>query len=538
MRASIVVAVLVACSPNAREMPGDDDTPGADASPPGDGSVSSACAAAAAERSYIGCTYWPVDLLNAIEVVGPPAANNDCSAFGPQAVMIPSIDVCDAGNGTFAGRCDPGGTCPSGTCMLRDACGLDAQHSPYAIIVANVGVVPSEVTLADATGHSTTVTVGAGETATFKPQLLGFADHSIALPGITAAAYKLTATEPVVAYQMNPLDDVGVFSNDASLLLPEQTFGTSYIALSYPNYVRRPTANDWPGYLTLVAAEDTTVEVTASTTVLAGAFTLAKGETKTFAMRAFETLQLTAATGDISGTRVTSDRPLGAYSGHEAAVIADPFPFRGPCCADHLEEQLYPTSTWGSSYAIARGRVRATQIHDYIRIIAQRPNTVVQVLPDPGPYGTCGGKLLAVGEVCDVYLEGDIELRANEPILVGHYMVSGGGLGPQSGDPAMAFVPPIDQFRDKYTIVVPEQYEANDLILVTPTGGSVILDGTDVTLLFAQFASNAFTASRIQVTPGAHTITCPMGCSVTVSGWNTAVSYLYSGGLDLRTIVL
>jgi hypothetical protein len=117
-------------------------------------------------------------------------------------------------------------------------------------------------------------------------------------------------------------------------------------------------------------------------------------------------------------------------------------------------------------------------------------------------------------------------------------MVSGGGIGPQSGDPALAFVPPIDQFRKAYTIVVPEQYEANDLTVVTQNGGSVILDGSDVSLLLAPFASLSWTAGRIQITPGAHTISCPMGCSVEVSGWNTAVSYLYSGGTDLAPIVL
>jgi hypothetical protein len=301
---------------------------------------------------------------------------------------------------------------------------------------------------------------------------------------------------------------------------------------------RRPASADWHGYLTLVAAEDTQVEVTAATTVLAGTTTLAAGDQRTFTLHAFETLQLVAAFGDISGTRVASDRPLGAYAGHEATVIQDPFPFRGPCCADHLEEALYPTTTWGATYALARGRERSTQIHDYVRVIAQHANTVVQISPDQPSGSTCIGKLLAVGETCDVYVSGDVEIHANEPVLVGHYMVSGGGLGPQSGDPSLAFVPPVDQFRDSYTIVVPMQYDANDLTLVTKTGGSVLVDGADVTLLMTPFATNTFSAARIQVTPGAHVIACPMGCSVEVSGWNTAVSYLYSGGLDLRPIVL
>ena len=539
MRIAAAIAFLIACGPPPREVPVDGDgTPDGTSVPP-DVAPSEACAAAVQQRSYIGCTYWPVDLQNAIEIAGPPQAGNDCSMYGTAAVMMMQMDVCENADGTFAGRCDPGGTCPgTAVCSMRDACGLDAQHSPFAIAVANTYSDDAEVTLSDASGKTATKTIAPGATAVFSPQALGFVDHSVEHPGIVANAYKLVSTRPVVAYQMNPLDDVGVFSNDASLLLPEQTFDTTYMDLSYPNNVRRPASSDWRGYMTLVGTTTTNVDVTAVVATLAGTLTIPAGETHSFTIHAYETLQLSALNGDISGTRVTSDQPIAAYAGHEAATIPDPFPFRGPCCADHLEEQLYPTTTWSNHYAIARGRERATQIHDLIRVIAQKPNTVVQITPDPGPLSQCGGQLLQAGKACDSFLSNDVEVHANQPVLVAHYMVSGGGIGPQSGDPGLAFVPPVAQFRKSYTIFVPQQYSANDITLVAPTGSQVLLDGADVSLLLAPFATMAFSASRIAITPGAHQIECPMTCSVEVSGWNTAVSYLYSGGLDLALIVL
>ena len=196
-----------------------------------------------------------------------------------------------------------------------------------------------------------------------------------------------------------------------------------------------------------------------------------------------------------------------------------------------------PTTTWGTQFAIARGRERATRISDYVRVLALRPNTVVAVQPDLGPYSKCTGVLLGAGQACDMNIHEDVEIQASGPVLVGHYLVSGGGLGPQSGDPSLAFIPPIDQFRTSYTIVVPMQYAANDLELAAPAGGSVMLDGSDISLLFAPFATGAFRAARVQVAPGPHTIICAMGCSVEVAGWNTAVSYLYSGGYDVAPIV-
>ena len=52
------------------------------------------------------------------------------------------------------------------------------------------------------------------------PQQLGLADQSLDYSGIETKAYKLVSSAPIVAYQFNPLDNVGVFSNDASLLIP------------------------------------------------------------------------------------------------------------------------------------------------------------------------------------------------------------------------------------------------------------------------------------------------------------------------------
>jgi hypothetical protein len=196
-----------------------------------------------------------------------------------------------------------------------------------------------------------------------------------------------------------------------------------------------------------------------------------------------------------------------------------------------------PTTTWGTQFAIARGRERATRISDYVRVLALQPNTVVSVQPDLGPYSNCTGVLLGAGKLCDLYIHEDVEIQASAPVLVAHYLVSGGGLGPQSGDPSLAFVPPVEQFRTGYSIVVPQQYADNDVQLVTPSGGTIMLDTADVTLAMTPFATGTYRAARIQVAPGPHEITCPMGCSVEVAGWNTAVSYLYSGGLGLSLIV-
>ena len=59
-------------------------------------------------------------------------------------------------------------------------------------------------------------------------------------------AYSIQSNSPIVAYQFNPLDNVNVFSNDASLLLPMNALGTDYRVMT-----RAHSQQDHSGYLAL-----------------------------------------------------------------------------------------------------------------------------------------------------------------------------------------------------------------------------------------------------------------------------------------------
>ena len=48
---------------------------------------------------------------------------------------------------------------------------------------------------------------------------------------------------------------------------------------------------------------------------------------------------------------------FGVFVGHEATNLSNEGPYT--CCADHLEEQLYPSSVWGKNYAIVRAQERS-----------------------------------------------------------------------------------------------------------------------------------------------------------------------------------
>ena len=501
------------------------------------------CGAAEANRSYIGCEFWPVDLDNAIEVLGPPlltTCDDPIFGYGPGTELV-NLEHCWDGSSSY-GLCEADGTCPgSGTCQTAQTCILDAQGSPFAIVVSNPNPVDSvTVTIENSTGMTNNVTVGPGAVQAMYPQQLGFPDQSLDHTGTSASAYKVTSSKPIVAYQFNPLDNENVFSNDGSLLIPRHAYDTKYYGVTLPTLTRRPQTNDYNGYVTVVAWQATTVSVTPTANVRAGGSVAAisAGSTQSFDLAAFEVLNLEAvADGDLTGTLIESTgATFGMFVGHEANVLQDPSYTSGRCCADHIEEQLFPTSAWGKEYAIGLTKKRNDE-RDMLRIVAQVDGTTVTFDPTPGA-GTCG--TLNAGDFCEVFIAADTLVTSPQPILIAHYLLStidtlgGGG----NGDPAIALAIPYEQYRTSYTFLIPNEYDEQYISLVVPQGGTAMLDGTDVTGQLTPFAGGAFLGGRIPVTPGQRKLECPGSCGFEAYGYSDAVSYLFAGGLDLEQIVV
>lgn len=517
------------------------------------GSCVDACATAASNKSYIGCEYWAVDLDNAVEVLGGASTVSTCAQIYGQGDKV-TLPVCYRSQGVmnnYAGLCDPpDDACPTGyACTPRSVCVLDAAHSPFAIVVSNPNARDVDVTVTGPGGEVITRTITAGQVASILPQANNaIPDQSVDGTVLAARAYKVTSTLPIVAYQFNPLDNVNVFSNDASLLIPRTAFDTHYFAMSWPTLARRPTYHDYNGYLTVVAwADATQIAVTPTAAVRASATqqTIAAGATATFTLDAFDVLQLQAASGgDLTGSVVesTNGATFGVFGGHEAAAFGETTPPdaqhpNGPGYADHLEEMLFPSSTWGKSFAIARSQPRTNE-RDVIRVLAQKPNTTVTFTPPPAE-GTCGA--LGPGQSCQVKIAGDTLIDATEPVLVGHYLQSSiwrsnSGQTVGNGDPSLAIAVPTEQYRTDYTILIPSAYDQSYLSIATGPTGGVTIDGAPVTL--APFPSGSYRGARIPVDAGQHTIRCPDKCGVLVYGYSDAVSYMFAGGLDLKPIVI
>jgi hypothetical protein len=189
------------------------------------------------------------------------------------------------------------------------------------------------VTVTGPGGQMVQQTVAAGQVAAILPQMgNAIPDESVDMSQHAKMAYKVVADLPIVAYQFNPLDNVRVFSNDASLLIPRTAFDVDYYGMSWPVLDRRsqtPSKNNYNGYLTVVAWNDNTqITLTPTAPVSASATmtTLAANTPVNFTLNAFEVLQLEATSGDLTGTHITSPNmmPFGVFGGHERPALVRP----------------------------------------------------------------------------------------------------------------------------------------------------------------------------------------------------------------------
>ena len=186
------------------------------------------CAQARRQRSHIGCEFWPVDLDNALEV-DSQTPTDDGRCRNEQYQNRSDLAVCTNGS-TLAGLCEADQVCPPGfQCEVGPACVLDAQRSPFSIVVSNPSdTEAATVTLTDAQGQLHSQVLYPNDVQKIFPYSLGFRDASIDKTSQTRRAFRLQSSAPVVAYQFNPLDNMNPFSSDGSLLIPEHALGTTY----------------------------------------------------------------------------------------------------------------------------------------------------------------------------------------------------------------------------------------------------------------------------------------------------------------------
>ncbi len=459
-----------------------------------EGECVTGCLASLKDPTYIGCEYWSVDL--------------------PQYQ-------------------DPG-----------TIIGGDPREVPHSVVLANTSDRDAEVTVetqASGVRAPGPVTVPPGGVAT-----ITFPRLDVEGTTLTNRSFRILTSRPIVAYQFNPLNDSGVFSNDASLLLPASAIGSEYYVMSWPGGMDIPNVGPQTGWFTIVATSPgvTNVEITFSANVVAGSSAplrgITAGTTRSFPLAQWSVLNFEAQSflrslfppraeiNDLTGTHIVADQNIVVFGGHEEAVIGEGDDL---CCADHLEEQLFPVRSWGTRYLAAHSPPRGGGEPDVWRVMASEVGTRITTVP---AIAGLDGVTLGPGDFVEVSTPLSFEVIATAPVLVAQFLLSQSVVDDYNGDPAMILAVPVEQFRDEYSLLTPGGYARDYVTVIRPAGVSITLDGTLVSAAsFSPVGSGDYEIAHLPLAPGAHNLRADEPFGVVMIGYDGAVSYGYPGGLNL-----
>jgi len=341
----------------------------------------------------------------------------------------------------------------------------------------------------------------------------------------------VTSQDPVAVYGLNFVPA----ATDGFLGLPTMTLGTTYINLSYVNSTNI-VGQAFGTEFGFTATQDNTT-VTVVPTSKAGArqarqsYTVVLNQGQTYQLRndtdltAYYTGTYSGPAIDLTGSIITSDKPIAVFGGHDCAFVPSGYAY-----CNHLVEQLTPTNLWGQhfvAYPIARDAYG-----DTYRFLGGTDNTHVQV------NGQQVG-LINRGEFYEMVSKTPVQVDADQPILMAEYSSSATFSGRGDVDPTMIVIPPFEQFGGSYTINAPtSNFPTNYLNVIAPTAaaqaGGVLLDGTAIpAAAFQPIGNSPFSGAQVSVATGAHTLTSALPFGTYAYGFNAYDNYGYSGGTCL-----
>jgi hypothetical protein len=493
-----------------------------------------------------------------------------------------SVQICTADE-TWVDHeiCPSGGLCSDGFCLSPCdvnikagsylgceywAMDLDNIEESEAAPVGIVVSVPSDraattVTVSDNQGPLTPAELGVASTLVQPGSVQVFrlpTGFDIDGSQKTDKVFHIETTSPVAVHQFNPINGDGVYTNDASLLLPSNVTGRQYVVLSWPH---RNDGATLRGFATVIATQkgftEVAIEPTAPVVGGPGIAAMQPGTPYLFVLAQGEALnfETDGADGvDLTGTVISASQKISVIAGHECANVP-----QGISACDHLEQQLFPVETWSTQYIADAFKARSPTQVDIYRVVAGANDVTVTTTPPVPGYEQFK---LQKGGWLQFASPSSFQITANGAIMVGHYLtgarypgavevaaceVTAVGKPEPLGDPAFTLSAPIKQYLAEYVVLTPSGYmdptnplyagqgvsNQNYLNIIAKQGTAVTIDGAPVSASFVPIPGTEWAVATQAVAPGVHTVVSAQKFGLTAYGYDCDVSYAYPGGLKL-----
>ncbi|MEX2591083.1 MAG: PKD domain-containing protein [Chitinophagales bacterium] len=316
------------------------------------------------------------------------------------------------------------------------------------------------------------------------------------------------------------------YTSDATVVAPVNTLGNHYYVMAYKD---NQTFSSSSEFLIVAAYDNTTIEIVPSVNTLNGN---AANVPFQVTLNAGQVYQV-QSNGDLSGSLVTSFdsgdgcKDFALFAGNICTGVICPY-------CDHLNEQMFPTSTWGMTYVLPPLLTRA---NDRYRVQASVNGTQISIN---------GGAAinLNAGQHHQFNTGQATVVTSNNPISVYQFSMGSDCDGTNS-DPFTINLSPVEQTLkvitfNAFTSNVITNYYLN-VVTTTANTNLATLDGNNIGGQFTPFPSNpTYSYARLNITQGNHTLASDSGVVGYVYGYGNDESYGYSAGAnlsDLRALI-
>ncbi len=322
-------------------------------------------------------------------------------------------------------------------------------------------------------------------------------------------------------------------STDSYLAYPVNVLGTTYRAIGYdalPNGAQSFTAE-----FAIVGTQDHTI-----VTILLNADTKGghkKGETFSVSLNQGETYLVQGSTiigrsSDLTGTLVSSTKPVGFFIGHTCAQVPAEVTF-----CDQLLEMEPPVPSWGRQFYVGKFEDKTQYV---MRVVASEDNTEVFV------NNKLVAKLAAGGFYENNHLVDNSFVTASAPVLVAEYAQGSDADSIKVGDPFMLLITPTEQFLNYYRFVTPisgDWHHYINLVVPLDAEGSLRVDGRPVPIrYFNKIGISHYGIAQYELGFGSHSVSCDQPFGMYSYGFGVGDenfdSYGNDGGQLVKTVPL
>jgi hypothetical protein len=340
----------------------------------------------------------------------------------------------------------------------------------------------------------------------------------------------VNADQPISVYGLN----FEVLASEAFLAYPTPFLGTSYCLMARAGNTGDPNASS---QFAIVAPQDqTTVYITPSQTAnIEGhqgspppQFSVLLQQGQTYQLRSIDD------TFDVTGTLLSSDKPIAVFAGARCANVPDQ---NTTFCNQLVEEQL-PLNLWGNQ---ALGVPLASRSNgDVYRVLAANNNTEILINGTLDPQVlNAGGSFDRTRTVPTEFLGRDSRDHISpQPIQVAQFS-TGQFVGGNPGDPFEMLLPPAGKYLQAYTVSVPTGFDSSffNLIVDQSALNDTFVDSQQVAN-FQQIGTSSYFGTQFPqpplqpLQPGPHIISSSKPVGVQVYGFAFQDGYGYIGGVS------